>query len=253
MLTVRRHGTELRFDDEGFTETPWVYRPLVRERKLYEERFLEHIRSLDRRGVYVDVGAHLGTHTVWFASLCPATHVHAFEPVGRFAGVVQRNLAANGVSDRVTLHRVGLSDRAGRASNRLSLEHQVGFVDEAAATDESFEIVRLDKVVRRGPVAVLKLDVEGMEAAALRGAGRILSKWRPAVFAEAHSPAAAEEIGQVLRRYGYQPTGRVFNATPTYEFTAPPRRGLERLRPWWFRLPAPIGRRLARKTGHWDN
>jgi hypothetical protein len=37
----------------------------------YEEDFLEHVRCLGRRGVYVDVGAHLGTATIWFGALCP--------------------------------------------------------------------------------------------------------------------------------------------------------------------------------------
>jgi hypothetical protein len=82
MLTVERYNTKLHFDDDGFTELPYVYGPLTSGR-VYEENFLQHIRDLGRRGDYVDVGAHLGTHTVWFAKLCPSTHVHAFEPVAR--------------------------------------------------------------------------------------------------------------------------------------------------------------------------
>jgi FkbM family methyltransferase len=250
MLTVERYNVKLYFDDDGFAELPYVYGPLTTGR-VYEEKFLQHVRSLGLRGEYVDVGAHLGTHTVWFAALCPATHVHAFEPVARFAGMVRRNITANGLESRVTVHQVGLSDRAGRATNRLSREHQVGFMPDADAADESFDIVRLDKVIGRRPVAVIKLDVEGMEAAALRGAKRILSKWRPVVYAEAHSPDAADEIQQVLAPYGYRPTGQVFNASPTYEFAAPPRQRLDALRPLWRRLPVPLRRRLSRRARGW--
>ena len=64
MLTVERFNTKLYFDDDGFTELPYVYGPL-RTGRVYEEKFLEHVRSLGRRGDYVDVGAHLGTHTAW--------------------------------------------------------------------------------------------------------------------------------------------------------------------------------------------
>jgi len=135
---------------------------------------------------------------------------------------------------------------AGRATNRLSPEHQVGFMADAAVADESFDNVRLDKVIGRRPVAVIKLDVEGMEAAALRGAKRILSKWRPVVYAEAHSPDAVAEIQQALAPYGYRPTGQVFNASPTHEFAAPPRGRLDALRPLWRRLPVPLRRRLRR-------
>lgn len=246
MLTVTRHGLELRFDDSGFDTPPYVYGPLLTG-KVYEEAFLEHIRSLDRRGVYVDIGAHLGTHTVWFATMCPSTHVHAFEPVSRFADVVRRNVAANGLAGRVTVHQVGLSDEAGRATNRLSPEHQMGFDADADWAEESFDIVRLDRELGREQVAVMKLDVEGMEAHALRGAARVLSRSRPVVYAEAHSPEHVAEIAAVLKPYGYRASGNVFNASPTYEFVAPPCEGRERLRPIWVRTPEPL-RRVARKA-----
>jgi FkbM family methyltransferase len=223
VLSVRRHGVELRFDDDGFIETPYVYRPMLKG-QVYEETFLEHIRSLAVAGTYVDVGAHLGTHSIWFAALCPATHVHAFEPVGRFADVVRRNVALNGMQDRVTVHQVGLSDAAGDATNRLSPEHQMGFVDVAEARDETFPIMRLDDVLRRRQIALMKLDVEGMEAAVLRGAKRMLSRHRPVVYAEAHDSAALVGITAALAPSGYQATGRVFNSSPTHEFAAPPRK-----------------------------
>jgi FkbM family methyltransferase len=262
VLTLRRHGRTLRFDDSGFTQPPWVYRPLTRGRA-HEEAFCEHIRSLDLSGQYVDVGAHLGTHALWFAMLCPATHVHAFEPVARYAEVLRRNVAANDMGAKVTVHQVGLAAERGFARAWLSPEHQVGFINGDAgaggvpgagvvagppvvgrgAVVEEFPVARLDDLIR-GPVAVIKLDVEGMEAAVLRGAARILSRYRPVVFAESHTEAEGELVAEVLAPYGYLPTGRVFNATPTYEYAAPPRRGRERLRPVWQWLPASLRGRI---------
>jgi len=222
MLTLVRHGRTLRFDDTGLAETPYVYRPLVRGR-MYEEKFLEYIRSVGRDGQYLDVGAHLGTHSVWFATLCASTHVHAFEPVGRYAAVVRRNVIANGVEGKVTVHQTGLGAEPGEASNFMSVEHQIGFVDAASRRGvvEKFTVRRLDDVVE-GPVGVIKLDVEGMEAEVLRGAARILAEHRPLVFAEAQSVAAARIIAQQLAPFGYRPTARVFNASPTYEYSTSP-------------------------------
>jgi FkbM family methyltransferase len=246
VLTLDRHGQTLRFDDSGFTEPPYVYQPML-QGQVYEEQFLEHIRTAGRAGAYVDVGAHRATHTVWFATLCPSTRVHAFEPVGRYAEVVRRNVAANGLEDKVTVHQVGLSSEAGQATNFMSFPHQVGFMDEAEGVTESFPVRRLDDVVR-GPVAVIKLDVEGMEADVLKGARKILSRHRPTVYAEAWDADHAEVIRSVLAPYGYRPTGKVFNASPTYEYVAPPRRGRELLRPAYRLLPDGLRRRLS--TGH---
>jgi FkbM family methyltransferase len=219
MIIVQRHGHEIRFPPVlNATETPYTYRAFT-SGDWYEELFLEHIRRLGRSGVYVDAGAHLGTHTAWFAALCPSTHVHAVEPVSRFADQVDRVVQANGLERKVTVHRVGLSDEPGRATNHLSPEHQVGFdpPGAAAARVESFTVTTLDELVD-GPVAVIKLDVEGMEARALSGATRLLSADRPVIYAEALDRAQLRRISQVLRNVGYGPSGRIFNSSHTYEF-----------------------------------
>lgn len=217
MLTILRHGVTVRFDESGFSSLPYVYLPLARG-KWYEEAFLEHIRSLDLVGAYVDVGAHLGTHTLWFAALCRSTIVHSIEPIARYADVVDRNVSANRLEGRVVVHRVGVSDRAGVASNYLSREHQVGFVENAEAVSETFPTVRLDELIQQ-PVVLMKFDIEGMELLALRGAERLLQDG-PVVFVEVHSEEELEGIDDLLRQRGYEATGRVFNASPTYEWVA---------------------------------
>lgn len=220
MITVHRHGREIRFPDvpDG-TETPYTYRDFQRG-GWYEEKFLEHIRRKNREGVYVDVGAHMGTATTWFAMLCPAaTHVHAVEPVPRFADQIDRVIEANQLRDKVTLHRVGLSDKAGTETNHLTAEHQTGFHEagHAQAVDETFPVTTLDELIS-DKVAVIKIDVEGMEDRVLRGADRILRYDQPTIYVEAHNRARLRDIREVLGAVGYDPTGRVFNATPTYEF-----------------------------------
>lgn len=218
MLIVRRHDREIRFPlVVNATEVPYTYRPFDNG-AWYEEAFLEHIRRQGRGGVYVDAGAHLGTHTAWFAMLCPARHVHAIEPVARFADQVDRVVEANGLGDLVTVHRVGVSDRPGTATNHLCAEHQTGFdpVGAAMPRDETFPVTTLDDLIDQ-PVAVIKIDVEGMEDRVLRGATRILSEDRPSVYVEASSRDKLRGIMEVLKPFGYRPTGRVFNSTPTYE------------------------------------
>ncbi|MPZ85304.1 MAG: FkbM family methyltransferase [Actinophytocola sp.] len=220
MFTVSRHGREIHFPQVvDATEVPYTYRPF-RDGGWYEKSFLEHIRRQGRRGVYVDAGAHLGTHTAWFAMLCPSTHVHAIEPVTRFADQLDRIVEANALTEHVTVHRVGVSDRPGTATSHLSAEHQIGFDPAGApmARDETFSVTTLDELVHE-PVAVIKIDVEGMEERVLRGASRILSAYRPNVYVEAWNRDTLRGIVRAIRPFGYGPTGRVFNSTPTYEFS----------------------------------
>lgn len=221
MLTVTRFGITSRFDHSPWPEDapPTLYKPFLNN-KFYEQIFLDYIRSLNKRGVYVDAGSCLGTHTVWFGMYCPSTHVHSFDPRERCAKWTQMNVDVNDLTDKVTVHNVGLGSEPGQAKSHLD------------GVWEHFDVVQLDKVVT-GKVVVLKIDVEGMEEQVLKGARGILLKHRPVVFAEAFGAPELATITALMKKYGYTPTGKVFNATPTHEFVYNPE-------------PTPL-RRLARK------
>lgn len=236
ILEVERHGITSRFDMSPWDDTPSLYRPFLRG-EFYEQRFLDHIRELGLRGVYIDAGSCLGTHTVWFSLYCPSTYVHAFDPRSRCARWTEMNVQANGLEDKVTVHPVGLSADEGTAQLRLD------------GVDETFAVQRLDRVVRAGfldsrrpsrRVVVIKADVEGMEALVLRGAKRILRWHRPVVFAEAFTEQERKGVEAVLEPYGYRPTGRVFNSTPTYEFVPVESPTMARVRRVARRLPKPV-------------
>lgn len=232
MFHVTRFGIESRFEWPGRSDTPYMFRPFLNN-EYYEQEMLDHIRSLGLKGVYVDVGACVGTHTVWFARYCRAEHVYAFEPRGWLASVVQHNVDINDLTTRVTVRQLGLADRAGSITVELE------------GRPEHFQVHRMDRVVK-GKATLIKIDVEGMEPQVLAGSGRILRKHHPVVFAEAWTEDARERLTEMLKPFGYSWTGRVFNSTPTYEFAYVPRvhRVEMSLRSVARRLPRPVRRLL---------
>jgi FkbM family methyltransferase len=206
VLELTKHGKTVRFDDTGVDKaSPGRVRGCLYRGNFYEEPFLEHIRGLGRHGIYVDAGALIGTHTLYFAVLCDAEHVYAFEPRRVAREELERNVRANGLESRVTVFAEGLASEPKTVTMKMDRR------------DETFECIALDAVVR-GPVDVIKIDVEGMELDVLRGASRILSEFAPLVFAEAQDRAGLRELEDYVVQFGYQRTGRVFNASPTYEF-----------------------------------
>ena len=216
MITVESHGVVCRFDDTGIDhDHPGRIHGALLKGVFYEGTFLEYIRSLGRGGVYVDVGASIGTHSIYFAMLCDAERVYAFEPLQHNFERLTSNLVLNDLMGRVTPLKGALSDHAGEM--RLTL----------AEFSEVVPIDRLDSVVRDS-VSVIKIDVEGMETDVLRGATRILRKDRPHVFAEAATQPELDALRALLQPLGYEPTGRVFNSTPTHEFRAIGATGLRR-------------------------
>jgi FkbM family methyltransferase len=166
------------------------------EGQWYELRNLEFIRSLQVRGNYVDVGACIGTHSLFFSLFCPATQVYSFEANPQAYQKLTRNLTANGVSNCQTFN-VGVSDVAGRATiEELPGEPNLGATwlwlsgkDDNAAVDvrplDSFNLQN---------VRLMKIDVEGMELRMLHGAINIL-KGAEHLFIEMWSEPQSRDRG----------------------------------------------------------
>ncbi len=183
----------------------------VHLKTFYEEPLLRAMAAIDRPGLYVDGGAHVGNHGLYMARLAGRAVV-AFEPHPANRACLQHNLALNGVADRVAVRPVALGAAPGRlrcAEYRDANPGAARFTEAADGAGEA-EVVRLDDVaeLRDRPVAILKLDVEGMEAAALSGATGLLARWRPAVFCEVLDATAGNAVAAVLARAGYRPHRR---------------------------------------------
>ena len=162
--------------------------------------------------------------------MCEADRVYSFEPRPHVFEILKRNVDLNAVGERVTLYQIGVGEAAGSVSVELDRRMCTFPVD---TLDRILEAPLLTSPVpppgplrrvldgltrRRTRAVVLKIDVEGMELAVLTGATALLEQHRPRVFAEAHTEAEYEALREHLARFRYRPSGRVFNASPTYEF-----------------------------------
>jgi FkbM family methyltransferase len=131
--------------------------------------------SLRPGGVFVDVGANVGFHTVAAARLVGgAGHVYAVEPQPWALDLLRANVWRHGLAN-VSVLPYAASDASGTL--RLSVEpgHRSG-ARIAEAGDLEVDAARLDDLLPDVVVDVLKVDVEGAEPLVLRGARAILSR-----------------------------------------------------------------------------
>ena len=75
-----------------------------RRGRFYEAAMLDYIRERYQGGQFLDIGASLGNHSVYFALYCGASEVMAFEPVGVSRDHLHRNLALNSLGGRVLVY-----------------------------------------------------------------------------------------------------------------------------------------------------
>lgn len=198
------------------------------------------LRDLLRPGqVVVEGGANLGYHTVMMAArIGPSGVLHAFEPVPDFWPLLEANTVNNGVADRVRLHPAALLE----TPRTIEIVQDPAFGGSGAvATEEvgaryarriAAEATTLDAVLRDGrPVDLIRLDVEGTEMLALRGAAavlqrsptlRIVMEWSPPMLAKRGDLAGevAWLAGQGFRFWRIQPRMALFTRHRLEEVTA---------------------------------
>lgn len=148
--------------------------------------------ALDPQGVYIDVGANVGQHSLFMSR--HVAKVHSFEPYApvleKFRGLVALNHIAN-----IEIHPVGLGDEPaelpffGPPDENLGVGSFVeGFApDNSRADNFLLKIVRGDDELRNlsgTRIVLIKIDIEGFEKPALRGLARTLAQHRPVVTVE---------------------------------------------------------------------
>lgn len=155
---------------------------------LVERLYRGVVRHGDR---VVDIGAHSGRHTLPLAdAVGPTGAVVAFEPLPRVSGYLRSAIADRGVGDRVTLHQVALSHTPGRASffvatdrpEESGLAQRTVYNGPTGLEEIEVEVATLDGVLPPDfAPRFVKIDVEGAELDALRGAQRTIDAHRPMV------------------------------------------------------------------------
>ncbi|ATE84735.1 hypothetical protein B9J07_25630 [Sinorhizobium sp. LM21] len=176
---------------------------------------------------FVDVGANIGLFTIIASDLVwSGGKVFAFEPVPATLHYLRRSIAANRFCSNVTIMQTIVADRS-------SDDFEIAFqpIEEGSGSSGGSFIVNkceqlaphlkreaigaepMDKLISEGEkVHFIKVDIEGAEPLAMKGAERILSTYSPLVMSEVH-PAQLQAVSktdwrgyfELMRGYGYTP------------------------------------------------
>ncbi len=131
----------------------------------------------------LDIGANLGVYTILSAlKVGPTGAVHAFEPVPQLHDYLSESVRRSGF-ENVHLNRLGLGDQSGQVSIYCLSSPYGGGHSLAPSPKPSRQIdarcIRLDDYITEKQVErvdFLKIDIEGGELAAFKGAGSLLSR-----------------------------------------------------------------------------
>jgi FkbM family methyltransferase len=199
--------------------------------RFYEQSELEMIRAAIPPGlVILEIGAHVGNHTVYFSKYLKPKKVIAIEPNKRAQAVLRVNCALNNC-DAVDLSKVdyalGAETGVGAVADVTRYSSGSTMIRKCAG---DVKIVRGDDVVGMEPIDFIKIDIEGMEIEALEGLSSLIERRRPILFVEVKS-CNDTAFMKFAAKYEYQIAGRsnMYPELTNYLIVnSPPRQ-----RPFW--------------------
>lgn len=166
----------------------------------------------------VDSGANIGQTALTFATLLPGTKIFAYEPGAAARAWLAESVAASGLG-AIQVESSGLGETAGtaRLASEDNDERHGSWNKVNTERGEPITVATMDDEMARLGLAEIdfwKLDMEGYEIHALRGAARALAAHRiRALYVEVGGEAGKPAL-ELLRGHGYAVHSLAENGRP---------------------------------------
>jgi FkbM family methyltransferase len=188
---------------------------------LYEPNEFFLLSKILKPGMtFVDVGANMGLYTLYAARrVGPAGRVLAIEPSTREIAILENNIRLNALTN-VRVRTDPLSDEVAEvellvAQAQYSGHNTLGAFGYSTQLDhrEKAQSNLLDDVVTAeglSRIDVVKIDIEGSELKALRGATGTIQRHHPLLLLELsdralqHQNANSSDVLSLLAQFGYK-------------------------------------------------
>lgn len=189
--------------------TDFMYANYNYERKV-KKFILKHINEYD---TFLDVGACIGDYSIWLAK--QGYKCLTFEPVPANFQVLQQNIALNDLTENIHSFPLGLGSQQEEVHFEVR-NHNKGASrairnGESNATpgskQNSAQILPLDSLTSKVPLetkdrVLIKLDVEGMESEALKGAAHFIQNCTQLMIIIEATISNQDSLKQLLNQWG---------------------------------------------------
>ncbi len=157
-----------------------IYRLCYRTFKAYADRAERQLlkRILSAGDAVVDAGANIGVYSQFLSSCVgPTGVVHSFEPSPEN---FRRLQSATRKLANVRLSQAAVGECSGRSklyvSDQLNVDHRTYETEGDSRPAVQIDVIALDDYFKPGQrVDLIKMDIQGYELHALRGANRVLA------------------------------------------------------------------------------
>lgn len=178
---------------------PHFYKVIYREQASDPEQaaeFRNFARHCSRQMLFFDIGAHFGIFSLAAAHF--GGRAVAVDPSPTATRMIATEAKLNGCAESIKILRAAVSDTNGQIGMLNSGVFSDGYFQFADARSRSdltrTQAVTVDQMsLQYGIPTHVKIDVEGHEAAVLRGAHSTLAEASPVLFLELHNEILTSE------------------------------------------------------------
>lgn len=197
----------------------YIQSKIISDQTPYEWSMLKDIASrINQEDLVVDIGANIGNHTLYLASIV-GCKVVSIEPNTELFDALRASVKINNLEEKVELHKLAIGEHETKGEFKEEIADNIGAQSIQINAEGAIRVASLDSMNFGEKVRVIKLDIEGMELPALRGAVSIIRRDKPLVYVECISEKDFDEVNSFLEAEGYY-CWQTFNATPTHLFRA---------------------------------
>jgi len=192
-----------------------IFRRIERSSTFYEIGLLETVRKYKLTGTYLDIGANMGNHSIYFMNECRCTNLISIEPEPTIYKTLVKNINQNNHKNiPFKTYNCALGDRECTVSMDVNPKNSGATKVISESGDIDCHI--LDDLIFDDNIKVIKMDAEGYELKILHGAKRIISTHRPLIICEASTPEEFKQVNSYLEKFNYKTNKRKLAGTPTY-------------------------------------
>ena len=160
------------------------------------------------KDVVIEVGANIGAHTIYLSKLVKSGFVIAFEPQRLVFQNLCANLALNSISN-VFAYQEAVGSKNGKIvvpELDFSKRNNYGGINiENTSKGNKVLLQKLDNFLDDLPnLKLLKIDVEGMEIDVLKGAKKLISKFKPIIYVENDRQEHSKNLIKLLWSMDYK-------------------------------------------------
>lgn len=200
---------DLRFKVYDYYKS-WAYASIARE--IGAQYYSKDIEINDG-DVIVDIGAHVGIFSIYYAIKYPNARIFSYEPSNRNFSNLEKSIEHNRVNN-IKAHHAGVSSD-GRTITIAQSDENSGASSRFINGNIKFEVgtVTLNDIFKEvgGRVKILKIDCEGSEYEVLNEAGLALLKNVEYVMGELHWVSGSSFNPHILHDQVSSAVGRDHN------------------------------------------